>query len=422
MELIIQAFIFMVTFVLLFRRDRFCALFYFILYLYMLPDEVCCGYFPFLLQMGEVGRIYVPFYIYSSLSIFLFWFVLYKCAGRGRTITCIYGSTNYQSRYMNRNAIRVRMVYMLIFLTLLSQMIFMYACFEDISYHHLASVEYKSSHPLLDTASTLHDISYPMIFLLLFKVRLFKKKKRIFCIFLLLWALVQNTYFGILAGSRSSLLAILMGVLFIFYGNKKVSIGLLVKILIVGATTAFVFSNIRFTRSGGAEDDSAKEYVLLQQDYIGPEINTIAAFKYDVIIPVELISSNFMKIFPFNDYPYLYITMADIFAPGTSDANAGYGFYLFTEGYLFAGKLGFLYNGIFLAFLLFIWRRLGRTNDPNFNTFIMAVMISFFFAMVRSQSSSFFRNMWSQLLPMAFLYSWFMGVGVNYKRLFLNMK
>ena len=162
-----------------------------------------------------------------------------------------------------------------------------------------------------------------------------------------------------------------------------------------------------------------EEYAILQNDYAAPGQLTIAAIKYDAVDPVEVVMSNIWRTIPFADYPYLYVTMTEIFLPGLVDEANAMGFYTFTEGYMFCGMLGFIYNAIVVGWLLLYWRRIGRTNNKLFNLFVLSLMVSCFFGMVRAQTVWFVRYLWLSIIPMTILYSWFMGIKIDLKRLLL---
>lgn len=416
MELILQAFFFVVTFWLLFRRDRFCSIFYLILYIYTLPVEICSGYLPFLLKFDFGKEVYFPFYVFSTLSIFAFWLFVFLKSRTHRIINCVGDLAQHKS--INSN--KAKLVYYIIVCILIVQGIIILLSLGDISYHHLTSVDYKKSHPLLIAGSAMFLVSKPLALLLLFKYLSSKSFERKFCLFLLLWNISQNFLYGTLAGSRSGILSIMLALFFAVYGYRKVSLKNLIKVGAIGLVSIGLLQGVRSFRSEGEVDDKIEEYAILQNDYADPGLTTLAAIKYEVTEPIEVIFSNIARIFPFVDYPYLYITITEIFAPGLADEANALGFYIFTEGYMFCGIPGFIYNAIVIGGLLLYWRRLGRTNNKLFNLYILSLMISFFFAMVRAQSVWFIRNLWQFIIPMVILYSWFMNIRINYKKLLFH--
>lgn len=398
---------------MLFKRDRFCSIFYAVLFLYLLPVEICSGYLPFLLKIEFKDNVYWPFYWFSTFSFFSLWFFVFVKSKSKNNICCVKENNCIEKK----RSIKVRLAYFIIIFILLIQCLVILLSFGDISYQHLASVEYKKSHPLLTFGSMLFLVSKPLILLLLFKYLSSIRFERRFCMLLLLWSISQNFMYGTLAGSRSGILSILIAVIFAIYGQMKVSLKNSIKMGFVALAILGIMQGIRSFRTEGDVNVGYEEYAILQNDYADPAMTTLAAIEYNAIDPIEVIISNVTRIFPFVDYPYLYITITEMFAPGLADEANAFGFYIFTEGYMFAGMLGFIYNVIIIGGLLLYWRRLGRTNNKQYNIFILALMMSFFFAMVRAQSVWFIRNLWQYIIPISILYSWLMNIKINYKKL-----
>jgi len=415
MELIIQTIFFFITFWLLFRRDRFCSIYYAALFLYLLPVEVICGYYPFLLKEDFGSKVYLPYYTFSTLSLFAFWFFVYVKSKSQKVIFCVRGTEDINLS----SAGRIKVVFFVIFSILTIQGIIIALSYNDISYQNLINVDYKKTRPLLVAGSTMFMISKYISLLLLFKYKVSNGGEQKKCLFLLVWALSQNFLYGTLAGSRSGLLAIMIAIIFALYGYSKLSLKNIIKFGAICFILLFTLQEVRNFRSGGAMESEMEEYAILQNDYAAPGQLTIAAIKYDAVDPVEVVMSNICRTIPFADYPYLYVTMTEIFLPGLVDEANAMGFYTFTEGYMFCGMLGFIYNAIVVGWLLLYWRRIGRTNNKLFNLFVLSLMVSCFFGMVRAQTVWFVRYLWLSIIPMTILYSWFMGIKIDLKRLLL---
>lgn len=415
MELIVQTIFFFVTFLLLFRRDRFCSIYYAALFLYMLPVEVICGYYPFLLKEDFGSETYLPYYTFSTLSLFAFWIFVYIKSKSNKFIRCIRETKEYRDSGVGK----MKFVYFFVISILAIQGIIIALSYNDISYQNLANVDYKKTRPLLVAGSTMFMISKYISLLLLFKYKTANGGERKKSLFLLVWALSQNFLYGTLAGSRSGLLAIMIAILFALYGHSKLSLKNIIKFGVISFVLLFALQEVRNFRSGGSMESEMEEYAILQNDYAAPGQLTIAAIKYDAVDPVEVVLSNICRSVPFANYPYLYVTMTEIFMPGLVDEANAMGFYTFTEGYMFCGMLGFIYNAIVVGWLLLYWRRIGRTNNLLFNLFVLSLMVSCFFGMVRAQTVWFVRYLWLSIIPMTILYSWFMGIKVDYKKLLL---
>lgn len=381
----------------------------------MLPVEIISGYFPFLLRENFGNDTYLPYFTFSTLSLFGFWLFVFVKSRAKKVVNCVRNGIASNSRLTGK----MKFVYVVIVSMLTIQAIIIAMSFNDISYQHLASVDYKRTRPLLIWGTTMFMFSKHISLLLLFKLITARGGERIFSMSLFLWAIFQNLLYGVLAGSRSGLLAIIVAIVFAVYGYRKVSLKNFIKFGIIVLLVLISLQQVRNLRKGSVESDE-QEYAILQNDYAAPGQLTIAAIKYDAIMPLEVMKSNICRSFPNVSYPYLYVTMTEIFLPGLVNEANSMGFYIFTEGYMFCGMLGFIYNAIVIGILVMYWRRMGRTNNNLFNIFILSLMISCFFGMVRAQSVWFIRYLWLSIIPMVILYSWFMNVKINYKNLLFH--
>jgi hypothetical protein len=129
-----------------------------------------------------------------------------------------------------------------------------------------------------------------------------------------------------------------------------------------------------------------------------------AAVAYNYVKPTEVILSNTANSMFKMNYPYLQMPITDMFAPGIATRSQGFGFYTFTEGYVFAGFYGFLYNGIVLGMLMTFWRSLAMTNSKKFNYFLLAIMGSMLINVIRGQSSYFIKYLYTFVLPSSLFY------------------
>lgn len=415
MELIVQAVFFIISFIFLFNKDRFLSIFYFVLYVYMLPDEISCRYYPFLLPRTVVGNdVYVPFFIFCTTSLIALWLFLYRFADRKMVVQCVGKGTMVMWRKV--------VVYGILLYVFAYQGINIILAGDSINYFALTDLSYVASNPALHRAASISSLSRPLVLLLLVKFLNTKGAERNFSAILFAWGVIQNMYYSYQAGSRSSMLGLLMGIVFMFLADRKLNFKtiMLVGLLLFGGyqLTASAFQ----LRSGRSQIDRSNRYSILTQDYAGPEVNTIAVVKYHYVDPWELLKSQFLKTFPYVKYPYLYVTVGELFAPGVVNKTEGYGFYVLTEGYICAGQFGFFYNAIFIGGLLLYWRRLGRTNDSMFNRFILSFMMMSVFAVVRTQSNFMIRNTYMQIFPATIMYAWLMGVKIDLKRLFLRLR
>jgi hypothetical protein len=183
---------------------------------------------------------------------------------------------------------------------------------------------------------------------------------------------------------------------------KKITAGLGLALLFV-AVAFFIelnrYSNVQTPRF----DRSLVELALLQ-DFYPPAHILFASFHLDYINPLMALKSNIANSLAFLDVPYLQQPITEMFSPNSVTRSTGYAFYIFTEGYLFMGSLGFIYNGLVLTFLLSIWRKYADTNNGSFNRVLLALMGTMLINLSRGQSSYFIRYFYSYLLPLAWIY------------------
>lgn len=138
---------------------------------------------------------------------------------------------------------------------------------------------------------------------------------------------------------------------------------------------------------------------IFHNDYYAPAHMLFAAIAYDFVRPMEVIKSNSANAFILLNYPYLHETVTDLFRLNVANRAQGYAFYIFTEGWMAFGKLGFIYNWIIPTAGLMLWRNIARTNNPLINNVIIAVMACMMINLVRSQSSFFIKYIYTFAVP-----------------------
>jgi hypothetical protein len=102
--------------------------------------------------------------------------------------------------------------------------------------------------------------------------------------------------------------------------------------------------------------------------------------------------------------PYIQAIVMELFFPGGATRSASYAFYPMTEGYMVAGFVGFLYNGVVLGGLLAGWRALATTESPELNQFLIATLGSMSINLVRGQTSYYIKDLYLFVLPSTVAY------------------
>lgn len=407
--IIIQFFIFVITSIKLFRKDVVATIFYGIVYLYCLPTTIVYGFFPEWLRESFHTNYWSEFFWFTSLSLFSFWYVIYRHSTRTKCIQAVEIAENKTKKNL---VIILTTIFTLIFLLLL------YQNQGSISYVNMYDKDFRKGNTGINLLSLMQPYLNMLIYIFLIKLKSINSwKKNKLLIVLVILMIFGVVYFSNLAGSRSNILALGLGVAFIYLYGRKVSIKLILPLAIVGFLAINLMSSIRSNRSEGFEAEEATLlYTALNQDYTSPSMNIIAAIEKQIIIPSDVVLSNIVHMVIKLDYPYLHEIVGDKVFTGGVSSDTGYGYYIFTEGYMFMGPFGFLYNAIVLGFLFLLWRKLAHTNDSNYNLFISAMFLSLAFALVRTQSSYFVKNLYLFFIPMSIAYAWLMDKKIRFKR------
>jgi hypothetical protein len=138
--------------------------------------------------------------------------------------------------------------------------------------------------------------------------------------------------------------------------------------------------------------------MIVAKDYYWPSHLLMVAMKNHVIDPAFVLRSNIgnslvgLHIENLSDY---LCELAD----GTSQNLGGLAFHLFVEGYVAAGWLGWLYNGLTWNLGLLLLRSVIRTSDVSLNHLLTAMLIVIIPNAMRWQASVFIRALWSLFLP-----------------------
>ena len=210
-------------------------------------------------------------------------------------------------------------------------------------------------------------------------------------------------------GNRTDLLAFIIG-LTVFEFQVGFNVKKAIKFL--GFLSLFVFMLIfvETSRSHGVSSDRQFVQLVLLQDYFGPAHMLYAAMSTEYIQPLEVIISNVSNSLMALKYPYLQEPLTNSFNPGAATRSRGYGFYLFTEGFIFMGYAGFLYNAITLYLGLYIWNYIASSDNKYYNIMIMSILCTQFANIARSQSSYFIKDIYVMFIPFLILIYWSSGL------------
>jgi len=200
-------------------------------------------------------------------------------------------------------------------------------------------------------------------------------------------------------GNRTDPAAFMLGVTVFELGRRKISFRTLFWTGAAGITAVIALSLIehfRYIGGGGERELLAR---IVQNDYYAPAHMLFAAIAYDFVRPMEVIRSNSANALVLLNYPYLQETVTHLFRLNLATRTEGYAFYIFTEGWVALGKIGFIYNWVIPTAGLMLWRNVSRTNNPFINNVIMSVMACMLINLVRGQSSYFIKYLYMFVVP-----------------------
>jgi hypothetical protein len=149
---------------------------------------------------------------------------------------------------------------------------------------------------------------------------------------------------------------------------------------------------------------------LILKDYYSPAHILLGAMSLDYVDTWEVLKSNACNGLILFNYPYLQTTVADLFNPGVSSRSASYAFYIFSEGFLAMGWLGWIYNAVVVCGGFFSWRILACSDYRPYRLFVYALLGTQIVNLVRGQSSYFLKTGYMFLLPSFVLFFLLTGI------------
>jgi len=148
---------------------------------------------------------------------------------------------------------------------------------------------------------------------------------------------------------------------------------------------------------------------LLTQDYFVPSFTIITSMYYGLVFPMTVLESNLLGLIPL--IPHL--TLGGVFVQIVNPLrDAGYGYYILTEGYNVMGFWGIFYNMFIFVFgFKLIHRLFAETNNIEFNRFMRGVIAFIIISIVRGQSMYFIKAVYFVFSPAVILYMLAFGKG-----------
>ena len=201
-------------------------------------------------------------------------------------------------------------------------------------------------------------------------------------------------------GNRTDPMALLLGVLMFEILSRELRLRTIAGGAIVVLLSVLAISAIELYRyrDGGVVGGSLLERIV-RNDYYAPAHMLFAAVAFDYVDPIAVIRSNSANALILFGEPYLQQTVTELFRSDLATRSAGYAFYIFAEGWIFAGWWGILYNALIPTAGLWLWNRLSSTNNRFANSLAQMLVASMLVNVTRGQSSYFIKYLYTFILP-----------------------
>jgi hypothetical protein len=144
--------------------------------------------------------------------------------------------------------------------------------------------------------------------------------------------------------------------------------------------------------------------IIIVNDYFAPFHLLIGAMAINYIDPLSVLLSNFANSLMFLNVDFIQFYVVNHWNPGSVTRTASPAFFVFTEGFIFLGWLGFIYNGIVCSMGIALWRLFSITSDKGFNAMAFSITVAVATTVPRSQSSYFIKNVYLSFLPALAIY------------------
>ena len=429
------AFITFTIFLKVIKRDLYYALFLIFIFIYSFFSILTYLIYPeFIAFFSNLywgnDSIYTAtiFSILSMLSCYIFFLLIYLPLSRNGPKTNL--SKNYQSYFFLISGFFTLILYFLSFVL------------SDSLNYELA----LETSNILKIFVIIYDYSSYLIltFYISLRQKLFKGNNKAISQFILITIIIIFLLDSIAMGRRTSLLNIFLGISFFeIFANKNIYKIDLIYIIrnfirklkiktkrfykfslftLISLTITVLIWGLLFTRGERSSyfnfvdvNSPLIEFIFLN-DFTFPFLALPTAIHHNFIDPFAVLSSNFFNSLIQFNYPFLQQILVDSFQYQRNfTRGASTGFFIFTEGFVFLGMWGFLYNGIMSTLIFGLFRKVSKTNNVLFNQFASSLIFSITAGIIRVQSSTILKTTWLFLLPTFVLYSLISGIRLSYK-------
>lgn len=386
------------------KKDPIVGAYFFSLFVYTVFAQIGYLYYPELSQTinayyGE--EKFVVFNLFIAMSTLCVFCILYWRISR-------VGFLHYRFQVLCKPSVLSFTLFY--FLSLLFLFLLSYVFIKDfnsLSYQSLPSGDFR-------VFTILFKINSIFVVALYAVLRFYAKRNiNILVLLVFLWSLSLAVLGVLKVGSRTDLMSILLGILF-----YELYFSFVRKELVKTLTKAFIFIvpivifALYIEQSRVDELPKVGVENLLKKDYFAPSHVLFTAIYYEYINPIKVVVSNLANSLILLNEPYLQEELSNIMRPNSSDRSRSFALHPFTEGYIFMGLMGWIYNGIVLPVLFLVWRWFSRSSNLYFNAFIYGLIGSQLLNLSRGQSSYYIKYAYILFLVPVVLY--ILATGVNF--------
>lgn len=389
--LLIFAVFFAVSLRDLWKKDLFFSILYFFLFympfslllIYLiLPDQLVNWkqLIPGIFTVDREGWLGTYFYTFGSF--FAFWVVVRRGLIRNKQIKlfAIREGTNVSSLFM----LAVYLYTALIFYLFLSN-------FNYLNYWNYNNDEFRKSHVSFNLLCNLMLMS-SVVLACFVALTLCSERNEKYNKFIYKFPFFFNVIFLfaylIMTGDRSTIISLALGIFipkFVFNKGRK---GLMIKYLgLLFGLYICMQLVFQYSRSGNPFESFYE--LLFPTGMYANSVPMFAAVRLNFIKPFDAIWSIISKSIILTRSDYLYGLIAPHFTTVVWDGVNGFGYYLFSDGFILCGYLGILYNGLILGGLFLLWKRLTNSNDRGFNIITTSYLASHSLAFVRGMGTCY---------------------------------
>lgn len=207
-------------------------------------------------------------------------------------------------------------------------------------------------------------------------------------------------------GSRTDLLALILGIVFLhlFKASRQGGLKKLIfRVLVVVTPLMLMLFSMEYIREENARYNGLAEAIIFK-DYFAPLHILFATMHYDLIDPINVIKSNFYNSLVMMGYPYLQTDIGNMLIEGSSSRSTGYAMHIFSEGYMFSGWSGVVYNSLVITIGVSIWRILSLSSSFSFNCFAIGLVAMQLANISRGQSMYFIKDLYLIFVPAIILF------------------